>query len=279
MSKWKALITSKKFLIFVVLIVFALPAYRAYENLKPRPIGVDATAPVVLEDGNTVYTLYHRDPRGEQVEIYPWTITLPSDAYVWREEASEGSKLRSLQVNGVSLNTTVRPNSNLVLWLKIPELVLLTSVEEDKISSNNQNLYHNGVLVGKLVRLSLSGVIHEKKYDSLDARYCSIQKNINQEILYIQETAESKSNEYSECKYSNRIFDSNLIFMNAGNIIGDGPCTGKTCLLRLYIREHMYVRVNLAREKIEKLPIIFQTITKIFSNSIDINENAKRTAW
>lgn len=263
MNKWKALITSKKFLIFVVLIVFALPAYRAYENLKPRPIGVDATAPVVLDNGKTVYTLHHRDPRGEKLKIYPWTVTLPSDAYVWREEEIEGS-LRNLQFNRASLNTTVRTNSTLFVWLKLPNLEFVTKKEE-KLSD-----IRNAVDAGNSMRISFWPILQMKKdipeYNKtpIDQQYIICNQN---ELLKVNNRCFKPGSSRESFNVIDK--DTNL----------EMRCSKITCNTSYIIKDYVQINISVSFKKADKLSEILVRIEEKISDLIKYSEDAKRTAW
>lgn len=263
MSKWKALMTPKGFVTFLVLISIVWPTYHYYEKWKNKPAVIPATEPVVLDNGKTVYTLHHRDPRGEKLKIYPWTVTLPSDAYVWREEEIEGS-LRNLQVNRASLNTTVRTNSTLFVWLKLPNLEFVTKKEE-KLSD-----IRNAVDAGNSMRISFWPILQMKKEISeynktpIDQQYIICNQN---ELLEVNNRCFKPGSSRESFNVIDK--DTNL----------EMRCSKFNCNTSHIIKDYVQINISVSFKKADKLSEILVRIEEKISDLIKYSEDAKRTAW
>jgi len=272
MNKWKVLTTPKGFITCVVLFAVIWPSYYYFLKWKNEPVIFPETKPVVLDNGNTVYTLYHRDPRSGEVEIHPWTITLPSDAYVWREEAREGPSVRSIKINGVSLNTTTRPNSSIKIWFKWPEMEFLTVEEGDAIEQSGQHRYYDGIGSDGILRLSVRGILNTLKEDLIQSEVDSIKRRGKD--LYLLDVSTLDDLKIKKIASNDELY---TIIDREKNIIL--RCGKTSCDTDIYIKNFIKTVIYISPRNIVHIPHIRSRITDLLNNLVDVPETAKRTAW
>ena len=270
MNKLRILATPKGAITFIVLLAIIWPSYYYYIKWKNQPVVFPETKPVVLDDGNTVYTLYHRDPRGEEVEIYPWTITLPSDAYVWREEAMKET-VRSIKINGVSLNTNARPNSAITIWLKWPEMEFLSKHEEADLEHNKQGR-HGGVDEGTLISVSIRGILQTSREWNTQSEIDSLKRQ--QGKYYVLDVSEVDQLQIEELQNNQKVYKiadpKQEIILSCGKF---------SCYIRFILDKYVNVVAYISQKNIGLTPHIKNQVSKLLNKLIDVPEKSQRTAW
>lgn len=168
MSKWKALMTPKGGVLFIVgiIVVFGIKYYfNANDELSYEPV-----SPAEQPDGTIHYTLYHLNQNQKPSKYEPWVLAIPKDIYISRpEELNDlADEIGSIQVNGVSINAGFRPNQLLSFFYKVPEFEVYKDPLGNKPSTSSLERQ------GNIIKVNIRGGLRSIKLPNFESFGCVI---------------------------------------------------------------------------------------------------------
>jgi len=148
----------------------------------------------------------------------------------------------------------------------------LTIEEEDEMEQNGQHRYYDGIGSGRLLRLSVHGILNTPKEDRIQSEIDSIKRRGKD--LYLLDISK-----LDDLKIKKIISNDDLytIIDREKEIILS--CGKISCYADIYIDGHIQIVTYLSPRNIVQIPHIRSRITDLLNNLVDVPETAKRTAW
>lgn len=263
------------FLIIFVCLVFvmSIAGGRFIKSWKTEQETIAEVKPVVEENGDIIYTLNHIDPRGDKRVIHPWTITLPGDAYVWRKEAVEDSLPSNISVNGLRLNTQYTPNESLQFWLTMPELSFLSIDEYKSYVEEDKSLFRDGVFKGELAGIIVSAALNELETDAYKYKIFLEDKSRNNKENVIIKSSDFDMRDFFD---KGNLNSYNFYYEEIKDII---RCTIRICAYTHTTKNNVRIGIRTSVEDYVEFPNIIEFLDNKIDLSVQISDEAKRSAW
>ena len=160
--------TPKGFGLFVIgmLLIFA---FKYFLNGN-QELSYDPVTPAEQSDGTIHYTLYHLNQNHKPSKYEPWVLAIPKDIYISRpEELNDlAGDIGTIQVNGISLNASFRPNHLLSFFYKVPEFEIYKDPLGNKPSISSLQRQ------GNIIRVNLQGGLKPTKLSNFESYGCVI---------------------------------------------------------------------------------------------------------
>jgi len=272
-SKWKALMTPKGGVLFIVgiIVVFGINYYLSTND----ELSYESVAPVEQSDGTIHYTLYHLNTNQKPFKYEPWVLAIPKDIYVTRpEELNDlAEEIGSIQVNGVSINAGFRPNHSFDIFYKVPEIEIYKDPlgKRPSITALKRS--------GDVIRVNFKGWLKLSKIPSFQNYGCVFNSEVYPGVFSLRD---AKSGEISEKDGSytyageRGCFGSShdeyyAVITPKNGYVGYFYCNDQQEICHSLLRDENYsIQLNFAYDQIKYLPKLFD-VSRDFIEMITLN--------
>ena len=264
MGNRQAITKPKAFGLFIacIIVVFGIKYYLSTnDELSYEPV-----SPVEQSDGTIRYTLFHLNTNQKPFKYEPWELAIPRDVYVSRpEELNDlADEIGSIQVNGVSINASFRPNHAFSFFYKVPEFDLYKDPlgKRPSISALERK--------GNILRVRFEGWLNLRKLSNFQSFGCVISHEKYPGLFKLRDAKQGeisdKDGSYTYAGKRGCFGDSDkeyyAVITPKNGYLGYFRCNEQvSCRANLRDGKY-YFQLNFSHDQIKYLPKVFNLATE-----------------